>query len=211
MRKPLLILLASVLALVGWSAVSAEDGFYVVPVIKNSPPVVLNAPVPKTGQTQQYGAGDDGALQKGVPSPTPRFTDNGNGTVTDNLTGLIWMKNANVFGMRLWAEALMDANGLQAGYFGLTDGSKPGDWRLPNDRELHSLVDYGINSDGFALPPGHPFINVQASYDDFKVYWSSTTYNKNNELAWFVNFYDGRTLARSKGTNCYVWCVRGGQ
>ena len=51
--------------------------------------------VPQTGQTDYYAAGDDGALQKGVPWPTPRFTDNGNGTVTDNLTHLIWLKNAN--------------------------------------------------------------------------------------------------------------------
>ena len=51
-------------------------------------PVML----PKTGQTTSYAAGDDGALQKGVASPNPRFTDNGNGTVTDNLTGLIWLE-----------------------------------------------------------------------------------------------------------------------
>ena len=43
--------------------------------------------VPKTGQTIPYGPRDDGALQKGVPWPQPRFTDNDNGTVTDNLTG----------------------------------------------------------------------------------------------------------------------------
>ena len=40
------------------------------------------APVPKTGQTISYAAGDDGALQKGVTWPVPRFTDNGDGTVT---------------------------------------------------------------------------------------------------------------------------------
>ncbi|MGC9023085.1 MAG: hypothetical protein ACP5J5_08205, partial [Dissulfurimicrobium sp.] len=51
--------------------------------------------LPRTGQTQSYGARDDGALQMGATLPTPRFTDNGNGTVTDNLTGLIWLKNAN--------------------------------------------------------------------------------------------------------------------
>ena len=58
------------------------------------------APVPKTGQTTAYAAGDDGTLQKGVASPTPRFTDHGNGTVTDNLTGLIWTKDANAFGVK---------------------------------------------------------------------------------------------------------------
>jgi hypothetical protein len=43
--------------------------------------------VPKTGQTTAYVAGNDGYLEKGVAWPDPRFTDNGDGTVTDNLTG----------------------------------------------------------------------------------------------------------------------------
>ena len=47
--------------------------------------------VPATGQTDSVAAGDDGDLQKGVPWPDPRFTDNGDGTVTDHLTGLIWL------------------------------------------------------------------------------------------------------------------------
>ena len=66
------------------------------------------APVPKTGQTISYEPGDDGYYQKGVAWPNPRFTDNGDGTVTDNLTGLIWLKNANCFGTRTWATALSD-------------------------------------------------------------------------------------------------------
>ena len=61
--------------------------------------------VPKTGQTTCSdesgvsrpctGTGEDGEHQKGVAWPNPRFTDNGDGTVTDNLTGLIWLKDAN--------------------------------------------------------------------------------------------------------------------
>jgi hypothetical protein len=65
------------------------------------------APVPKTGQTTSYASGDDGALQKGVAWPTPRFTDNSNGTVTDKLTGLIWMKDTQFFGLRNWTQARM--------------------------------------------------------------------------------------------------------
>jgi hypothetical protein len=139
MRRALLISLSLVLALVGWSSVCADD-FYVIPVIKGK-----YAPVPKTGQTTSYDPDkrDDGALQKGVAWPTPRFTDNNNGTVTDNLTRLIWTKNANAFGTRTWAQALSAANGLKSGDPGLTDGSKVGDWRLPNVRELQSLIDYG--------------------------------------------------------------------
>jgi DNA-binding beta-propeller fold protein YncE len=54
------------------------------------------APVSKTGQAISCADGDDGALQKGVVWPIPRFTDNQNGTVTDNLTGLMWIKNAQI-------------------------------------------------------------------------------------------------------------------
>ena len=79
--------------------------------------------------------------EKGVAWPNPRFTDNGNGTVTDNLTGLIWLKNANCFGAKDWAMALSDANTLNNGECGLTDGSVEGDWRLPNVREMQSLID----------------------------------------------------------------------
>ena len=56
-----------------------------------------------------------GPYREGVAWPTPRFTDNGNGTVTDNLTRLIWMKNANAFGMKNWADALTIANTLASG------------------------------------------------------------------------------------------------
>ena len=65
----------------------------------------LPTQVEKTGRTTCYGpdgivipcagSGQDGELQKGVAWPNPRFTDNGDGTVTDNLTGLIWLKHAS--------------------------------------------------------------------------------------------------------------------
>ncbi len=51
-----------------------------------------------TGQVTSYAAGDDGGFQAGEPWPSPRFIDNGDGTVTDQLTGLMWLQNANIFG-----------------------------------------------------------------------------------------------------------------
>ena len=54
------------------------------------------APVAKTGQTTSYATGDDGDFEKGVAWPSPRFTDNDDGTVCDHLTGLMWAKNANL-------------------------------------------------------------------------------------------------------------------
>ena len=85
------------------------------------------APVEQTGQTTSYATGDDGDHEKGVEWQNPRFTDNGDGTVTDNLTGLIWLKDANCFGTRTWNNALSDSNGLASGSCGLTDGSNAGD------------------------------------------------------------------------------------
>ena len=69
-----------------------------------SPP--YPAPVAKTGQTTPYSVSDDGNYQAGVASPEPRFTDNEDGTVTDNLTGLMWTKDANIFGQIEWDSAI---------------------------------------------------------------------------------------------------------
>jgi hypothetical protein len=183
------------------------------------------AAVPKTGDAYNDGCctGEDGELQKGVAWPNPRFTDNSNGTVTDNLTGLIWLKNANctVFfsgdgtgqNNRSWANALTAANSLANGYCGLTDSSTAGQWRLPNVREMQSLVHYGVYNP--AVPnragtgkwtSGDPFTGVQSSF-----YWSSTTYAGSTTYAWGVGLDDGLVGGGSKTITLYVWPVRGGQ
>jgi len=163
-----------------------------------------NANIPLTGQTTSYATGDDGDLQKGIPWPNPRFTDNGDGTVTDNLTGLIWLKNADCFGTRTWAQALSDCNGLASGSCGLTDGSSASEWRLPNRRELFSLIDDDNYSP--ALPSGHPFTNVQSAY-----YWSSSTDTFYSDYAWSVVMLSGYVLNNPKSLFYNVWPVRGGQ
>ena len=136
------------------------------------------SPVPKTGQTASYTPGDDGYFEKGIEWPNPRFTDNGDGTVTDNLTGLIWLRNANCFGPRDWNQAIIDCNVLGNGQCGLTDGSGPESWRLPNKFELESLFDLQYwepalsNSAGTGQwTHGDPFTNLITDAD----YWSSTT------------------------------------
>lgn len=175
-------------------------------------------PVSKTGQTTSYGIGDDGNLEKGVPWPNPRFTDNSDGTITNKLTGLIWLKDANCFGTRTWTTALSDCNELQDGVCGLREGSNAGDWRLPNLFELESLRDmkyYGpalSNTAGTGQwSQGNPFTNVQSS-----LYWSSTTYTSlsgDPSTAWTVNMTDGVVYYYSKYifNTYYVWPVRGGQ
>ena len=172
------------------------------------------AQVPKTGRKASHWPGDDGALQIGVAWPNPRFTDSSDGTVTDNLTGLIWLKNANCWGTGNWGTALSLANGLAAGQCGLTDGSSAGDWRLPNVRELHSLIHYGL--DYPALPDtagtghwseGDPFTGVQS-----ESYWSSTADMNWKRLgAWRVYLRHGNVSDANKESSYYLWPVRGGQ
>jgi hypothetical protein len=183
-----------------------------VVVLDCTPVSAAPAPVPKTGQTTSYAAGDDGALQKGVAWPTPRFTHNGDGTITDNLTRLTWLKDWSCLGgAQTWANALAAANTLADGNAAcsLTDGSVAGDWRLPNHNELMSLLDLGTFEP--ALPSGNPFANVQFQTT---FYWSSTTY-ANRSYAWTVNFSDGFPVLGDKtagcfNTVCYVTAVRGG-
>jgi hypothetical protein len=172
------------------------------------------SPVPKTKQTICYSpevpwgeidcadTGQDGDLQKGVEWPNPRFTDNLDGTVTDHLTGLIWLKDANCFGERTWGEALSDCNGLADASCGLSDGSSPGAWRLPNAKELLSLIDYGSVLP--ALPSGHPFTNVEGTY------WSSTNNVNYNYIAWRVSLISGSMSYDPKTDIFYVLPVRGG-
>jgi hypothetical protein len=169
-----------------------------------------SALVAKTGQTTCYnaagtmiscaGTGQDGDLQKGVASPSPRFTDNGDGTVTDKLTGLMWAKDANIFGTKNWTDALSAVNNLSLGGEGC--GTSYTGWHLPNVKELQSLIDFGNYIP--ALPSGHPFSNVQSSF-----YWSSTTHAGNTAYAWYVSMASGIVASNGFKTNYYyVWPVR---
>jgi len=169
--------------------------------------------LPRSGQTASYGSGDDGAVLAGLSSPSPRFTA-ANGTVTDNLTGLVWLQNANcketvggvarANGYLAWANALTWSNSLASGKCGLTDGSSVGHWRLPTRKELQTLMD--VSRSEPALPAGHPFTNVLINR-----YWSSTTYAGSTTFSWFVSLFDGMVDSDDKTANNYVWPVSGGQ
>jgi len=190
--------------LVVWPVRSGQCGSFVDSVIC----------LPQTGQTTSYYSGDDGDLQKGVVWPIPRFTDHGN-SVTDNLTGLMWTKDANLLATRnpefdndgtagdgdvTWQHALDYVAKLNAeNYLGQTD------WRLPNWKELYSLTDFSKYNP--SLPTGHPFINV---YDCF--YWSSTTRPSSyNTAAWHFSLCDGYVDYTGKSGVRLVWPVRAGQ
>ena len=160
------------------------------------------APVRKTGQTTCYntegfqiscaGTGQDGDIQAGASWPDIRLSDNRNGTVTDNLTGLMWTKMTYVPGPKAcypytektWLEAFEYIKCLNNNRFlGFSN------WRLPNVRELFSLLDYGRTLP--VLPNGgEPFQTIR--HDNFTRY--SSTYAGINiaPLAWNFGFaYNG--------------------
>ncbi|MBF0108779.1 MAG: DUF1566 domain-containing protein [Magnetococcales bacterium] len=191
---------------------SSQQSMTVTSATSFSPPVVTltdgqigsKGIVAKTGQTTSYAAGDDGALQKGVAWPNPRFTDNSNGTVTDNLTGLIWLKSANCFNPQDWTSALATAKGLANGQCDLADGSVAGDWRLPNINELESLVDYSHH--WLYQEAGYPFSGVRLSH-----YWSGSTHAHYTSGAWYVHLGYGIVYHNDKANSNLVWPVRGGE
>lgn len=142
----------------------------------------------RSGQTISYAAGDDAAAATGVAWPSTRWMDNRDGTLSDRLTGLTWLKNANCFGGQTWSEALSSANQLAQGSCGLTDASTAGQWRMPNANELESLVDVSQNNP--ALPSGADFANVNLA----AAYWSSTTYTALPSSAMAIRLSDGRWI-----------------
>ena len=135
------------------------------------------------------------------------FTDNNNGTITDNQTGLMWLKNANEAGAMTWKNAneagAMTWKNAMLWTKHLTYGQHS-DWRLPTRFELESLLDYSQFNP--ALPQGHPFINVQSSY-----YWSSSTCAGHTLYAWYVYMFYGNVNYNGKSNVYYVWPVRGGK
>jgi hypothetical protein len=123
-----------------------------------------------------------------VAWPSPRFTDHGNGTVTDNLTGLIWLKDGTCVegaGTSTWANALTFVNSLQTGQCGLSDGNSAGQWRLPNVNEIQSLAHTGMWEIGNWLNK-QGFTGVERGW-----YWSSTTFPGDTKKLWDMNFIDG--------------------
>jgi len=201
--------------------------------------------VPKTGQTKCYKfsdnteetcdasshKGQDGNYTKGI-SVSSRFTDNSDGTVTDNLTGLMWLKKANCIqsdypsfdndkriretdndGRVTWEHALDFVIGINDGSYPNCGASRT-DWRLPNVKELESLIDFAYSSPALSnaagdakWTEGDAFSGVQTRF-----YWSSTTDADNTTNAWGVNLDDGHPDSGNlKNATYYVWPVRGRQ
>jgi hypothetical protein len=169
-----------------------------------------------SGAYVPFASGDDGSYEYGAPLPAPRMLDNGNGTVTDTVTGLVWLKAANCIEAP-WAAAVAAVQALGTGQCGLSDGSQPGDWRMPNRREMQSLADraQGNQADAFdqTFTANTPGITTQpAPFSNFmrlEYYWTSTTDAADTSAAWAVFSCDYGVYDLAKTASSYTLAVRG--
>lgn len=132
------------------------------------------------------------------PETTTRFFNNGDGTITDTTTGLVWLKNANCFraGDHEYAEEVTAE--LAHSKCGLGDESQPGQWRLPHVKELLDLLDYSLNP---VLSTQFPFENIVENW-----YWTLTT---ETDKAWVVHLGNGDTGLPNDSTIRNILAVKG--
>lgn len=172
-----------------------------------APKPTLTYPIVDTNQREFYGArpgaiatpsNDDPLLEQDAhfTANAPSFKDNGDGTISDIVTGLMWQKSPDGAAKKTFRNAVDGAKSCRTG------GHE--DWRLPTIKELYSLIDF---SGGMALQPPKPYIDTRYfgfSYGDESKgersidsqYWSSTEYlgktMGGNATVFGVNFADGR-------------------
>jgi hypothetical protein len=168
-----------------------------------------------TGYTGQDGAYDIDSMS---------YTDNDDGTVTDNNTGLMWQKCsagqtdfADCSGGTAATYNWYQATGTPHSTYNPSGGTNicgslntsnfggHTDWRLPSKQELQTIVDYAI---------AYPGPTIKAAYFPSTIasdYWSSTTSAHYTYNAWYVAFYEGSVDSYYKSYDYYVRCVRGGQ
>ncbi len=170
----------------------------------------------------------DGSNLAGLGNPagpcfnsTKRFVACTNGTVTDTVTGLIWLENLGCYDTpKTWETANAYAAQLQDGVCGLTDGSRPGDWRLPTNEEWEGILDSSCDTEPKIV--GNQSLTAGCYTDDdpdsewasgvvvSSLYWSSTTIAYNPTIAWIATLYGGYVSNDLRTGNNYVWPVRGG-
>ena len=125
------------------------------------------------------------------------FNRDSSGVVADSATGLAWQDDYSDNGENIksatWQDALVYCEELSL------EGKN--DWRLPNIRELKSIIDDTKSNPAI----NSVFTNVTSDF-----YWSATTVASNSSNAWNVNFNDGYDYWYSKAGGLYIRCVRGG-
>jgi len=140
--------------------------------------------------------GQDGDLKSGVAWPIPRFTVDSTGScITDSLTGLMWARRDG--GFRTWQLGLDLANSLDL--CGFTD------WRMPNRKELLSLVNYSAGNVGIEL------LNIGFTLQVESILWSSSSDAGSADKAWALILIPGIVTTAAKSGGNYLLPVRAGQ
>ncbi len=187
-------------------------------------PFPFTGGLPATGQQTSYGPGSDGDVQAGAGLS---YADNGDGTITDNNTGLMWEKKDDSGGVHDWDNTYTwgmetepyTMNGTMVTEFLATLNSLPCfaghcDWRIPNRLELLSIVHLG-QFEPSVDPVFHSACELDCSFltcscTQSGLYWSSTTLRHPPNVAWFVSFGYGTVGNLPKGADGMVRAVRGG-
>jgi hypothetical protein len=179
-----------------------------------------------TGQSTPYGAGSDGYVQAGAARS---YSDNGDGTITDNNTGLMWEKKDDSGGIHdkdnayTWSVGTDDLDGTIATVFLATLNAGSGfagysDWRIPNLLELGSIIDYEV-FDPSVDPAFHrsatcagcsDVMLANCSCTDPTDTWSSSSVSNFPNNAWHVDFHSGLIIVGVKSSTRRVRAVRGG-
>jgi len=185
----------------GVEKIGSSNTGYILPVR-----IVASDTLPKAGQAVIYNPADQAYIQEKIEWPAPRYTDNGDGTVTDSLTGLMWLKDGGCIKKR-WNDSLniiVDFNTSPQRYACSGYSANYDDWRMPNVKELESMINYET-SDAAGWLNSAGFTNVK-----YSSYWSSTTSQKSAAQAWMMNMKKSGKLLQNKKSSYYTWPVRGG-
>ena len=167
------------------------------------PELLIDKGVPRTNQSVVYYKGDDGTYMTGVEGQVERFVDQGDGTIYDKATGLEWVADPSEIGgvwgtpgtpaTMDWYEALTNCKELN--YAGHND------WRLPNTKELETLIDYSKKDPSI---DGNKFPNTQNGN-----YWSGSITNHGCDNQYDPNFGNGtKGWDQDKNKKKYVRPVR---
>lgn len=196
---------SKVLTTATYAGTATAGGSYGIPQTGQSH---CNAFLDTYGSSSQIpctGTNQDGDLQNGV---TLSYTDNTDGTITDNATGLMWQKCSDGQDSLTCAGAANsflfdDGNGNGSPAINYCEGlslATHTDWHLPNIKQLQSIVDYG-NVDP-AIDTNY-FPNTSSAN-----YWSSTAYEYSTISVWIADFDDGSVDYDGMGASHFVRCVR---
>jgi hypothetical protein len=170
-------------------------------------PVCSQGIVPETGahllEEYTFHPMEDGKMTPGIEWPGPRFCDNGDGTMTDNMTGLMWLKNAGISGLKNYDDTVAFIISLNTP--GNNDNCGYNDWRIPDLTEMETLINFGTNNIAVWLENCDPgFENVR------NFYWTSTPFYTDSSRAsvWFISLQAGITAEFGLDTPVSVWPVR---